>query len=207
MRFEMGVDIGYLIGTMLVVATLVLCLANRLYDSGCRGSLRDRSSSSSSRGSGCVAVDLSLRTVARDVAGFAATVAGLTSGVERAAVGRSAVTGDVTCQQSVNRLRIIICILTKLAAGVALHGLSLAIAGEMVRSAALVAGGRAGTASESAPEAASAANATTGRTRATAHSRVGAIAGEVTSKTAAIATSAGASSAQAQGRAVSLDVS
>ena len=44
-------------------------------------------------------------------------------------------------------------VLTELAAGVAFHGLSLAIAGKVVGSTALVAGGRAGVALEATAEA------------------------------------------------------
>jgi hypothetical protein len=75
----------------------------------------------------------------------------------------------------------------------------------VVRSTTLVAGGRASTASETAPEATSVA-ATGSASTATAHAWVGAVAGKVAGKTAAVATSARASSAQAQRRAVSLDV-
>ena len=101
---------------------------------------------------------------------------------------------------------IVTCLLTELAAGVALHGLGLAIAGEVVRSTALVAGGRASAASEAAPEA---SIPSTGTASSTANS--GAWGGAVTSKmtclAAAVAASAGAGSAQAQSRAVRLDVS
>lgn len=63
---------------------------------------------------------------------LAASVAGLASSVERAAVGSGTVAGDVT----------------ELAAGIALHSLSLAITGKVVGTTALVAGSRTGTASE-----------------------------------------------------------
>lgn len=121
--------------------------------------------------------------------GFPATVAGLTGSVERPTVGRSAVARDVT----------------KLAAGVALHSLCLTVAGKVVRSTALVASSRT-TALESAPEA---AKSTTGGASATAHTsaRVRAITGQVTSKTAGVASSAGAGAAQPKGWAVGLDVS
>ena len=74
-------------------------------------------------------VDLaSLRTVLRDVAHLAASIAGFASfAVHGATVWRGAIPGDMA----------------KLAASVALHGLGLAIAGEMVWSAALVASCRA----------------------------------------------------------------
>jgi hypothetical protein len=63
------------------------------------------------------------------VASLAAPVAGLSSSVERTAVRGRAVTGDVT----------------ELAASVALHGLSLAVASEVVRATTLVAAGSAAT--------------------------------------------------------------
>jgi len=68
-----------------------------------------------------------LSAVPADVAGLATPVAGLAGSVERAAVRGRAVTGDVT----------------ELTASVALHGLSLAVASEVVRTAALVAAGSA----------------------------------------------------------------
>lgn len=70
-----------------------------------------------------------LSAVPADVASLATPVAGLASSVERAAVRGRAVTGDVT----------------KLAASVALHGLSLAVASEVVRATALVAAGSTAT--------------------------------------------------------------
>ncbi len=96
-------------------------------------------------------------------------------------------------------------LLTQLAAGIALHGLGLAVAGKVVGTTTLVAGGRASAASETATEASSVA--ATGSTSSTTHSRVGAVAGEVAGDTTAVATSARAGSAQAQSWAVSLDVS
>lgn len=65
---------------------------------------------------------------------LAALVAGLASGVERSTVGRGAIARNVA----------------KLAAGVALHGLSLAVARKVVRSSTLVAGCGARTAGEAA---------------------------------------------------------
>jgi hypothetical protein len=73
-----------------------------------------------------------LGAVARDVSGLTALVAGLSSGVKRAAVGSGAVSGDVA----------------ELAAGIALHSLSLAITGKVVGTTALVASGRARATSE-----------------------------------------------------------
>jgi hypothetical protein len=144
------------------------------------------------------------------VAGLAATVAGLSSSVQRATVGSGAVAGDVACQSQSRHLHYAVNLLTKLATSVAFHGLSLAVAGKVVRSTALVAGGRAGAASEAAPEASSSSVAATGSTSAATHSWVGwvgAVAGKVASETAAVATSASTGSAQAQSRAIRLDVS
>lgn len=70
-----------------------------------------------------------LSAVAADVASLTAPVAGLASSVERATVRGRAVTGDVT----------------KLAASVALHGLSLAVASKVVGATALVAAGSTAT--------------------------------------------------------------
>jgi hypothetical protein len=96
--------------------------------------------------------------------------------------------------------------LTKLAAGVALHSLGLAVTGKVVRSTALVASGRASATSETATETSSIA-ATRRTASSTTHSRVGAVAGKMASDTAAVAASAGAGSTQTQSWAVSLDVS
>ena len=139
-------------------------------------------------GHGTVTVDLGLRAVARDVAGFTAAVAGLSSRVERTAVGGGAVAGDVT----------------ELAASIALHGLSLAVAGEMIRSAALVTGCRA-TASKATPEA---AECTTGSASAPSHTRarVRAVTGQVAGEAARVASSAGTGAAQSEGWAVGLNV-
>lgn len=93
-----------------------------------------------------------LSAVPRDVASLATLVAGLSSSVERTAIGGGAVARDVT----------------QLAAGVALHGLSLAVAGKVVRTTALVAGGGTGTASE-ATTAVATGVAATAHGGATAH--------------------------------------
>lgn len=150
-----------------------------------------------SRGGSCggngsaLTVDLSLSAVPRDMASLAATVANLARGVKTVGTSRSsgAVTADVA----------------ELSTSVAFHCLCLTIPSEVVGSTALVAGGSPGTASEASPEAASVSSAR-GATCTTSHSWVGAVAGQVTSKAARVATSAGASSTQAEGRAVSLDV-
>jgi hypothetical protein len=126
------------------------------------------------------------------VASLAAAVAGLARGVERASVRSRAVAGDVP----------------QLSAGVALHSLSLAVARKVVGSTALVAGGRA-TATESAPEAASATGeSTTGSASATSHAsaRVGAVTCQMAGKATGVASSAGTGAAQAQCWAVGLNV-
>jgi hypothetical protein len=70
-----------------------------------------------------------LSAVAADVTSLTAPVAGLASSVERATVRSRAITRDVT----------------KLAASVALHGLSLAVASKVVGATALVAAGSTAT--------------------------------------------------------------
>jgi hypothetical protein len=126
-----------------------------------RGSSRGRSDGSINGGDssrGCLGVG---GTVARDVAGLGTLVADLAGGAEGAAVGGSAVTGDVP----------------ELAAGVALHGLSLAVASEVVGTTALVAGGGAGvaleTTTEATLEAATASAASGGTSRGTSASAGG----------------------------------
>lgn len=81
-----------------------------------------------------------------------ALVAGLASGVERATVGSSAVSGDVT----------------ELAAGVALHSLSLAVTSKVVGTTALVASGRARTTGKAASAVAT-GEATTAHRSTAAH--------------------------------------
>ena len=101
-------------------------------------------------------VGVLLRAVTDDVARDAAVVADLASGVQGPAVGGGAVVGDMT----------------KLAAGIALHGLRLAVTGVVVGATALEAGCVARAAGESTP--ARTTNKTTSRHRgATAHSRHG----------------------------------
>lgn len=73
-----------------------------------------------------------LWAVAGDVASLTASIAGLAGSVEWASVGSCAIAGDVT----------------ELATGIALHGLSLAIAGEVVGTTTLVASSRTRTARE-----------------------------------------------------------
>jgi hypothetical protein len=133
-----------------------------------------------------------LRAVTRDVSSLTALVASLASSVERTAVRSSAVPRDVT----------------ELAAGIALHGLSLAITSKVVGTTTLVASGRARTTSETTTAVAT-GEATTTHGSTTAHSRtnrVGAGASKVTGLATVVAAAAGASATQAEGRAVSLDV-
>lgn len=169
----------------------------RLSDRGDRGNSLSRDAGSG--GHVDILVDLAvgslLRAVTGDVASLTALVAGLASSVQRAAVRGSAVTGDVT----------------ELATSVALHGLSLAVASEVVRSTALVAGSRARTPADKAATATISAEATAAGSNgtATAHvgaSRVRASASQVANLTTVVAATAGASAAQTKGRTVSLDM-
>lgn len=93
----------------------------------------------------------SLSAVTADVAERSAAVAGLAGGVERTTVRGGAIAGDMA----------------RLAASVALHGLSLAVTSEVVRATTLVAGGRAAAELGGATEAGSAVG-TTGSHRGTA---------------------------------------
>jgi len=101
-----------------------------------------------------------LDAVPRDVSGLPALVASLASSVERAAVGRRAVTADMP----------------QLAAGIALHGLRLAVAGKVVRAAALVAGGLTSVADKAAAAMAEAATADGAAPGEPGNGRVGAVA-------------------------------
>lgn len=105
-----------------------------IHSNGSSGSIRG------SRGS-----SLSGGAVARNVTGLATLVADLAGLAQRATVGGGAVTGDVT----------------KLAAGIALHGLGLAVAGEVVGTTTLVAHSSAGEATKVTTEATLALEAAT----------------------------------------------
>jgi hypothetical protein len=134
-----------------------------------------------------------LGAIPRDVASLTALVAGLPSSVERTAVGGSAVTGDVA----------------QLAASVALHGLGLAIPSEVVRAATLVTGSWARTTSEATTAAAVRTRVSAaGNGGAATHwaNGVGTSTGQVARLTTVVAATASASAAQAEGRAVGLDV-
>lgn len=129
-------------------------------------SLRNRGDGRDRRGTAregrVVQVDLSpdlpggvlLGAIPGDVASLSALVAGLAGGVEGATVGRGAVARDVA----------------ELAAGVALHGLSLTVTREVVGATALVAGRGAGAAGVTAAPEAEAATAH-GRTAAHVNAR------------------------------------
>lgn len=147
------------------------------------------------------------------MAGLAALVAGLAGSVQGAAVGGGAIPGDVT----------------KLATGIALHGLGLAIAGKVVGATALVASSRARavgktTAAVAANEAATAHGSTTAHAgvagvgagtlnRTYQHMSPGIICimgvgtySQVAGLAAVVAAAAGSSAAQAEGRAIGLDM-
>lgn len=139
-------------------------------------------------------VDLkgSLGAVPADVAGLAAPVAGLAGRVGGAAIGRRAVTADVA----------------ELAAGVALHSLGLAVTGEVVGATALVALSSAVVLDTSV----AAAEATAGSTSATTDwgnrgsAWSWAVARNVAILAARVAAVVAGTTAQAQSRAVSLNM-
>jgi hypothetical protein len=142
---------------------------------------------------GDLAASILLRAVTGDVTSLAALVACLASGVEGTAVGGRAIARDVT----------------KLAAGIALHGLGLAITSEVVGTSALVAGGRTRAAGKAATSAKATRVATTAHGGAATHGGadgVRACASKVTRLTTVVAATAGASASQTEGWAVSLDV-
>lgn len=141
-------------------------------------------------GSSAVAVDLGLSAVAGDMASLATAIAGLARGVERAAVGGGAVARDVA----------------QLAASVALHSLGLAVARKVIGASALVAGGRTRASSVSTPETSISAARSASAATDSASSRVRAVTGQVASEATRVASSARAGTAQAQSRAVGLDV-
>lgn len=105
-------------------------------------------------GGGSLGVGVLLGAIPRDMAGLATLVAGLASSVQRATVGGGAVARDVT----------------KLAACVALHRLRLTVTSEVIRAAALVAGGRSRAARKAAAALGESASvAATGNRSASAH--------------------------------------
>lgn len=162
------------------------------------------------------AVGVLLGAVAGDVTGFTTLVAGLASSVQGATVGSGAVARDVA----------------ELPAGVALHRLCLAVAGKVVGAAALVAGGARATGESAtaavatvttAADGTTAAHSDSGGVRASALSNPLALShvdldavsrlkvrgetyGEMTRLAAVVATATCAGTAQAESRAVGLDV-
>lgn len=102
-----------------------------------------------SRGSdrGALSIDISLWALARNVSSLAAAVACLSSSVEWSAIRSGAIAGNVS----------------ELSACIALHSLSLAVTGKVIRPAALVASSWASTAGKAATES---TKATTGSTSA-----------------------------------------
>ena len=177
----------------------------RLYNCGRGDNGLDRDySGNGDRHDTDIAVDLGLRAVAGDVASLTAAVARLAGCVEGAAVGGSAVTRDVAWERVSSGRHRGVAAHTELAASVALHGLSLAVAGKVVGASTLVAGGRARATSEATSEA---TEATARGGGAAAHGWARAVAGEMASHATAVAAAAGAGTAQAQSRAVSLDMS
>lgn len=133
-----------------------------------------------------------LGAVAGDVTSLTALVASLAGSVERSSVRRSAVAGDVA----------------ELATGVALHGLSLAVASKVVGAAAFIASGRARVAGEAAASEPSETATRYGRAPPDSDtSGVGARAGQVAGLPAVVAAAIRTGTGQTEGRAVSLDVS
>lgn len=100
-----------------------------------------------------------LVALAGDVASLAAAVASLAGSVERASVGSSALAGDVA----------------KLTTSIALHGLSLAIASEVVGATALVACSRTRTTSETTAEASTRTRGAATKTSSSTRSRARAL--------------------------------
>lgn len=126
------------------------------------------------------------------MASLTALVTGFASSVERTAVGGSAIARDVT----------------KLATSIALHSLSLAITSKVIGATALVTSGRASTASKAATSEA-APVASTGDGAPARNSNAGggwAGASQMSRLPTVIAATAGAGTAQAQGRTISLNV-
>lgn len=125
------------------------------------------------------------------MAGLTASVAGLARSVQGTAIGRGTIPRDVT----------------ELAAGVALHGLSLAVSGKVVGTTTFVASGGARPTSKSATEASESAS---GDRSATAHGgdvrRSRTRSGKVARLTTVVASAVGTSTSQAERGAVGLNV-
>lgn len=135
-----------------------------------------------------------LRAITRYVTGLSTLIAGLAGSVEGAAVGSRAITGNVA----------------EFATGVALHRLSLTIAGEMVGTAALVAGSGARAASETATAKIAAGIAAAPHGGATTHGSgadgIGASTSQMAGLAAVVTAPGSGVTGQAQSRAVSLNV-
>lgn len=125
---------------------------------GRNSGLRDARGSRQVNVVGDFAVGVLLGAIAGDVTGLTALVAGLASSVEGATVGSGAVTRDVA----------------KLAASIALHGLSLAVSRKVVGTTALVAGSRTGATGEGTAAVAT-VSATGNRGAASAHVDAGGV--------------------------------
>jgi hypothetical protein len=124
--------------------------------SGKRGSSDSISSSNRCR----LAIGLILLVAfAGDMSGLATAVASLASSVERASIGSSALARNVS----------------KLTTSVTLHGLSLAVAGKVVRTTALVASSRARATSETTAEATTRTRGTATKTSSSTRSRASAL--------------------------------
>lgn len=187
------------------VADVELCHRGNGGDGGGGGG-GDRDATNVNFG-GHLAVGVLPRAVTGDVTSLTASIAGLARRVQGAAVGRGAVAGNMA----------------QLATGVALHGLGLAVTGEVVGAAALVAGGRTGAASEPTASSEAASEAATSHgsahwgdtaahgTRASARARangngVWAGASKMAGLAAVVASTASGVTAQPQGWAVGLDM-
>lgn len=137
-------------------------------------------------------VGVLLRTVSGDVTSLATLVACLSRRVQGTAIGSGTIARNMT----------------ELPAGVALHGLGLAIASEVVRAAALVTGCRTRAAGEpSATRKPSSKSTTTHRSTATHGANgVRTCASKVAGLATVVAASTGDITTEAQSRAVSLNV-
>ena len=154
-----------------------------------------------------VSVHLSLGTFAGNMAGLTTSVAGFASSVERSAVGRSTIPRDMAYGNISGQWNDGYCIHTELSTSIALHGLRLAVPSEVVRATTLVAGSRASSTSKTAPEVSSETTSRSASSTANSSSTgVGAIASQMSSHSTAVASPACARTAQAQGRAVGLNM-
>jgi len=162
-----------------------------LRHSGGRCSGRNRSRRCRGRGSVAIAVHNGLRrAIFRNMASLAATITSLAGRVQWTTVRSSAVARDVS----------------EFTAGIAFHGLGLAITSVVVRASTLVAGGRTSPTTKSTTESTSITAARNTSATPSTCTGVGARSSKVTRLAAVIATATDTCAAQAQGRAVGLDV-